>query len=240
MIEGFMRKLLLFVIILAITVFISYKYSRRVYAVYLKFYYNKMYTEHELLDKAQKMYDSKMYEELNGLIGSLLIVYPTNDEFKRIGALNYIKLGDVLKSAEVLAQIDDESIKHRPIYEEILKNLYCDGYYTDLLYFYSQRIMLDNINAAFYYGVSLYKKERYDESYKMLMYAKSKNFSLPELNFYIGLNLEKKGDISEAIKYVKSAFDSDMSNSEYKKKLADLYRQKNMFKEAEVILRSLR
>ena len=238
--EGFMKKFLFFVIILSITVFISYRYSQRVYTAYLKFYYDKMYTEQKLLDKVQKMYDSNMYEELNDFIAPILVIYPNNDEFKKIGALNYIKLGDVLKSAEVLAQIDDESIKHMPIYEEILKNLYYDGYYNDLLYFYSQRIMLDNINAAFYYGISLYKKERYDDSYKMLLYAKSKNFPSPELNFYIGLNLEKKGDISESIKYVKSALDSDKSNRDYKKKLADLYRQKNMFKEAEIILRSLK
>jgi len=237
-----MRKILWFVIILSVffTVFISYKYGQRVYVAYLKIYYNNMYTEPELLDKAQKMYDSKMYEELSGLINSLLIIYPNNDEFKRIGALNYNRLGDVLKSAEILAQIDSESVKHRPIYEEILRDLYYNGYYNDVVYFYTQKIMLDNINAAFYYGVSLYKKDRYDESYKMLMYAKNKSLSLPELNFYIGLNLEKRGDKSEALKYVKAAFDSDMSNREYKKKLADLYRQNNMFKEAEIIIRSLK
>ncbi|MCL2155480.1 MAG: hypothetical protein FWH53_07445 [Leptospirales bacterium] len=232
-----MKKLLFFIIILSITVFISYIYSQRLYITYLKIYYNKMYTEDTLLDKAQKMYDSKMYEELNDFINPLLTVYPNNDEFKRIGALNYIRLSDVLKSAELLAQIKDESVKHRPIYEEIIKNLYYNGYYNDVVYFYTQKIMLENINVAFYYGISLYKKDRYDESYEMLMYAKSKTFPLPELNFYIGLNLEKKGNISEAIKYVKDAFDSDMSNSEYKKKLAALYGKNKMYKEAGILLR---
>jgi len=199
-----------------------------------------MYTEQALLDKAQKMYDNKMYEELRDFINPLLTVYPNNDEFKRIGALNYIKLSDVLKSAELLAQIEDESIKHKPIYEEIIKNLYYEGYYNDVVYFYTQKIMLENINTAFYYGVSLYKKDRYDESYRMLMYAKSKTFPLPELNFYIGLNLEKKGNISDAIKYVRAAFDSDMSNKEYKKKLAELYGKNKMYKEAGVLLRSFK
>ena len=199
-----------------------------------------MYTEHTLLDKAQKMYDSKMYEELNEFINPLLLIYPNNDEFKRIGALNYIRLSDVLKSAELLAQIEDESVKNRPIYEEIIKNLYDNGYYNDVVYFYTQKIMLENVNTAFYYGVSLYKKDRYDESYKMLMYAKSKTFSLPELNFYIGLNFEKKENISEAIKYVKAASDSAISNSEYKKKLAELYGKNKMYKEAGVLLKSLK
>jgi tetratricopeptide (TPR) repeat protein len=235
-----MKKFLFFVVILAVTVSISYIYSRSVYTAYLKIYYDKMYTVQELLDKAQKMYDGKMYKELNNFITPLMLVYPDNDEFKRIGALNYIKSGEVLKSAEVLAQIEDESIKHMPVYEEILKALYDNGYYNDLLSLYSQNVMLDNINAAFYYGVSLYKKGRYDESYKMLIYAASKTFPLPELNFYIGLNLAKKGNISEALKYVKSAFDADMSNREYKRELAELYRQNKMFKEAEIILRSLK
>jgi tetratricopeptide (TPR) repeat protein len=143
-------------------------------------------------------------------------------------------------SAEILAFIEDESIKHRPDYEEILKELYYNEYYNDLLYFYTQKIMLDNFNAAFYYGVSLYKKDRYDESYNMFMYAKNKGLVSAELNFYIGLNLEKKRDISEAIKYVKAAYDLDMSNREYIRKLADLYRQNNMFKEAGLILRGMR
>ena len=232
-----MKKLLFFIIILSVTVYISYKYSYRVYITYLKIYYDKMYTEQALSDKAQKMYDGKKHEDLKDFIDYLLIIYPNNNEFKRIGALNYTRLGDVAKSAEVLAQLDNESIKNSPVFEEILKNLYDNEYYSDVLSFYNRKIMLENINTAFYYGVSLYKKERYDDSYKMLMYAKSKNLSLPDLNFYIGLNLEKRGDKSEALKYVKTAFDSDRSNSEYRKKLADLYRQNNMFKEAAIILR---
>ena len=232
-----MKKLLFFIIILSITVFISYKYSYRVYIEYLKIYYNNMYTEQKLSDKAQYMYDNKMYEELEGLIYYLLIIYPNNDEFKRIGALNYTKLGDVLKSAEVLTRIDDVSAKNTPVFEEILKNLYDNEYYSDVLSFYSRKIMLDSANISFYYGVSLYKKDRYDESYTMLMNAKNKKLALSDLDFYIGLNLEKKGDKPGAIKHVKAAFDSDMSNAGYRKKLADLYRQNNMFKEAAIILR---
>ena len=232
-----MKKLLFFIFILSITVFISYKYSRTVYITYLKIYYDNMYTEQALQDKFQKMYDNKMYEELEGLIYYPLIIYPQNDEFKRIAAMNYLKLNDVLKSGMIFVQIEDESIKHSPLFEEILKNLYNNGYHSDVLSFYSRNIMLDNANISFYYGVSLYKKDRYDESYKMLMNAKNHNPASPELNFYIGLNLEKMGDNSGAIKYVKAAFDSDMSNNEYRKKLADLYRKNNMFKEADIISR---
>ena len=234
-----MGRIVFFIIILfiGITVFLSYKYSLLVYPAYLKIYYDKMYTEKELCDKAQKMYDSEMYEELRDLLKNLLFIYPGNNEFKRIGALNYIKLGDIVRSAEILALLDDDYIRQSPVFEEILKNLYYNGYYSDVLSFYNRKIMLDNINAAFYYGVSLYKKGRYDESYKMLMDARYNKSVLPEVNFYIGLNLEKKGDKSEAVKYVKAALDADKSNREYKKKLAELYGKTNMFKEAESLLR---
>ena len=235
-----MGRILFFIIILSIgiTVFVSYKYSWRVYPAYLKIYYDKMYSEQELLDKAKKMYDSEMYEELNDFINPILLIYPDNDEFKNIGALNYIKLGNVVRSAEVLALMDDASIRQSPICEEILKNLYYKGYYSDVLSFYNRKLMLENTNVAFYYGVSLYKKDRYDESYKMLMYAKNNKLSLPDVNFYIGLNLEKRGDKSEAIKYVKAASDADKSNNEYKKKLAELYGKNNMFKEAGILLKN--
>jgi tetratricopeptide (TPR) repeat protein len=98
--------------------------------------------------------------------------------------------------------------------------------------------MINNVNTAFYYGVSLYKKGRYDESYKSLIYAKNNTFMLPELYFYIGLNLDKKGKTGESLSYIKTAFESDRFNKDYKKALIDLYRKSGLFKEAEILVRS--
>ncbi len=197
-----------------------------------------MYTENDLVTKAQAMYDKKMHKDLENFLGPLIVIYPENDIFKKIAAFNYLQLGDALRGAELFAGIADNSVEESRTLEEILKNLYYNGNYGDLLYFYDRKIMINNVNTAFYYGVSLYKKGRYDESYKSLIYAKNNTFMLPELYFYIGLNLDKKGKTAESLSYIKTAYESDRFNKDYKKALIDLYRKSGFFKEAEILLRS--
>ncbi len=233
-----MKKFMLILLILSGTVFISYKYSARVYVYYLKLYYNKLYTESELTVKARKLYDEKNYKEAEELLSSLIIIYPKNNDLKKIAAFNYLQLGDSLRGAEILAEIPADLIEESRILEEVLKNLYYSGHYGDLVYFYDKGIMLNNVNTAFYYGVSLYRKGRYDESYKMLIDVKNKTFMLPELSFYLGLNLDKKGKSREASGYIKEAYESDRSNQSYKKALIDSYRKSGLYKDAEVLLRS--
>jgi len=233
-----MKKFMLILLILGATVFISFKYSERVYINFLKIYYNKMYSEEELLKRSEMMYNKKMNKELKDFLSPLIVIYPGNREFKKIAALNYLQLGDSLKGAEILAGLADNGIQESHDLEEILKNLYKTGNYGDLLFFYDKNIMHNNVNTAFYYGVSLYKKGRYEESYKNLIYAKNNTFMLPEINFYLGLNLDKKGKIEESIYYIKSAYESDRFNHTYKKALIDMYRKSGLYKEAEVLLRS--
>lgn len=220
------------------TVFVSFKYSARIYVYYLKLYYNKVYTVGELESKAQKLYSEKKYTEAERLLSSLMVIYPENNNFKKTAAFTSLQLGDSLKGAEIFAGIPHESIEESRVLEEIIKNLYYSGNYGDLLYFYDKGIMVNNVNAAFYYGVSLFKKGRYDESYKILLYVKNNTFMLPELSYYLGLNLDKKGKLQESLSYIKSAFESDRFNQSYKKSLIDVYRKTGLYKEAEILLRS--
>lgn len=232
-----MKKFILIIAIFSATVFVSYKYSARVHIYYLKLYYEKMYTEGELYSKALQMYDQKRYEELKDYINPLIIIYPDNNNFKKIAAFNFLRLGNALEGAELLAGIPVNSLEESRTLEEVLKNLYSGKLYGDLLYFYDKGIMHNNVNTAFYYGVSLYHKGRYDESYKLLIYVKSNTFMLPELSYYLGLNLDKKGKLQESLTYIKSAYESDRFNKIYKKALVDSYRKSGFFKDAEVLLR---
>jgi hypothetical protein len=186
-----MKKFML--LIASITVFISFKYSERVYIYFLKQYYTRKFTETELVNKAKGMYISKKHSELESLINPLIIIYPDNDEFKQIAAFNYFKLGNSLKSAELLSDISEHATTDSRAFEEILKTLFDNKNYTELVYFYDKKIMRNNLNTSFYYGVALYVKGRFDDSYKSLIYVKNNAPALPEVNFYIGLNLDKKG-----------------------------------------------
>lgn len=238
LLEMKMKKFLFIFICFSAIIFLSFRYSARVYIYYLRIYYNKFYTEEELVNKSSKMYEEKKYNDLEDFLNPLLIIYPVNDEFKKIAAFNYLKLGNALQSAQYFSDISVNSIEDGKALEEIFKSLYDNGNYSDLLYFYDKKIMRDNVNTAFYYGVSLYKKGRYDESYNSLMYVKNNTFMLPELSFYLGLNLDKKGNVNESLNYIKNAYESDRFNQAYKKTLIDFYRKSGYFKEAEILLRS--
>ncbi|PKL18678.1 MAG: hypothetical protein CVV49_04450 [Spirochaetae bacterium HGW-Spirochaetae-5] len=233
-----MKKFIVIILLFSVTGFVSFKYSERVYINYLRIYYNKFYKGKDLADKARKMYDEKNYIGTEKFLEPLLIIYPENIDFKKIAAFNYLQQGNTLKGAEIFAGIPVESMEDNRILEEMLKNLYNDGHYGDLIFFYEKGIMLKNVNTALYYGVSLYKKGRYDESLAMLNYVKNHTFMLPELSFYLGLNLEKKGKLQEAAGYIKYAYESDRYNQIYKKALIDSYRKSGSYKEAEILLRS--
>ena len=233
-----MKKFMMMLIVISLTVYISYKHSNRVYTYYLKMYYSRMYTENELLIKSTGLYDDKKYKKLENLLNSLMMIYPDNNDFKKLAAYNYMQMGDAVKGAELFTGVADNSIEESHSLEEILKSLYYNGDYGDLLYFYDKKIMRNNVNTAFYYGVSLYNKGRYDESYQSLIYSKNNTFMLPELYFYIGLNLVKKGKVEDALGFIKTAYEADRANQAYKKELIDVYRKAGFFKEAEVLLRS--
>jgi tetratricopeptide (TPR) repeat protein len=233
-----MKKFMFLLLISAATVFVSFKYSSRVQVFFLKTYYNKKYTEIELVSSAEHMYDKKNYKDLEKFIKPLIIIYPDNDELKKVAAYNYLKLGNPLQSAELLAGIIEHSTAESRMVEEILKTLYYNGNYSELIYFFDKKIMRNNVNTAFYYGVALFKKGRFDESYNSLIFAKNNTFMLPEMYFYIGLNLDKKGRIKESAIYIKEAYESDRHNQAYKKALIDSYTKLGLFREAEIILRS--
>lgn len=233
-----MKKFLLLLVLLGATVFISYRYSGRVYNYYVKLYYTRFYTEREIEARSKKLYDQQKYRDLESYLNPALTVYPDNGELKKVAAYNYIRLGNATRAAELFATIDSSIIEENRVLEEFLKALYSTGNYIDLVYFYDRNIMRSSVNTAFYYGVSLYKNGRYDESLKSLMFAKGNTFMLPELYYYIGLVLDRKGMIKESAEYIKTAYEADRNNREYRSALINIYRKNGLFREAEILVRS--
>ena len=232
-----MKKFTFLLLLTLLIVFLSYRYSERVYTYFLKIYYNKQYTETKLVNKARGMYNKKKYRELESFINPLILIYPENNEFREIAAFNYFMLGNPLKSAELLSGIAEQITANNRAFEEILKTLYDNKSYSELVYFYDKKIMRDNVNTAFYYGVALYKNNRIDESYNSLIYVKNNTPKLPEIYYYIGLNLDKKGKIAESASYIEEAYYSDTHNQAYKKALIESYRKLKLFRKAESLLR---
>ncbi len=231
-----MKKLLILLIFIPL-MYVSYRYSGMVNRFYLKGYYNLFYTEDEIVQKSWELYDDGKYEKLESFLNPLLNIYISNNEIKRIAGLNYVKLNDPIRGAELFASSFENGGGESADIIKIIKILFQAGHYGEVVFFYDKNLMRTNVNAAFYYGVSLYHIGRYDESLKSLVYAAENGFIGEEIDYYTGINLEKLGRLTEALAMLKSAHEKNMRNKDIKIALIRVYRKTGDFEMAESLLR---
>lgn len=231
-----MKKLLI-IIVFGALMFISVRYSGIVYRFYIKTYYSYFYTEDELVKKGWALYDDAEYKKLHDFVEPLLEIYVSNNEFKQIAGLNYIKLGEPVKGAELFASSFENGGGETADIIKILKILFQSGNYGEVVFFYDKNIMRVNVNAAFYYGASLYHLGRNRESLISLLSARNNGFIGEEIDYYTGLALENDGKLKEAAEMFEAAYNADKFNKEYKKSLIGIYRKNGEFEKAEYILR---
>lgn len=231
-----MKKVLLF-IIFAVLIFISVRYSGTVHRFYVKTYYDHFYTEDELVKKGWALYDDGNHEKLRDYLKPLLEIYVWNNELKRIAGLNYIKLGEADRGAELFASSFENGGGESTDLMKVLKILFQGGNYGEVIYFYDKNVMRKNVNAAFYYGASLYRVGRNSESLKSLVFARENGFIGEEIDYYTGLALESEGKLKEASEMLRAAYDANIYDKEFKKALIRIYRKTGEFEKAEYILR---
>lgn len=217
--------------------FVSIRHSDTVYRFYIKTYYNFFYTEEELVKKGWMLYDDNKHEKLQYYLEPLLDIYVLNNELKQIAALNYIKLGDPVKGAELFAASFENGGGETSDLGKIIKILFQSGNYGEVIFFYDKKIMRENVNTSFYYGASLYIVGRNKESLDSLLYARKSGFIGDEIDYYTGLALEREGRFTDAAEMLKSSYEVNRYNSEVKKALIRVYRKTGEFDKAEYILR---
>ena len=232
-----MKKFLILVLF-ALLMFVSYRYSGIVHRFYLKSYYNYMYTEDELVKKAWTMYDDGEYRKLEGFLEPLLDIYIWNNELKRVAGLNYIKLDEPVKGAELFASSFENGAGESADLMKVLKILFQDGSYGEVISFYDRNIMRGNANCAFYYGASLYNLSRFEEARRNLDFARAGGFIGDEIDYYTGVNYEELGDMQNAALFLRSAYDMNRQNRDAKSALIRVYRKTGEFEKAEVLLRT--
>ncbi|HRX46148.1 MAG TPA: hypothetical protein P5120_01400 [Spirochaetota bacterium] len=231
-----MKKIILIILFSAI-MFVSVRYSGIVYRFYLKTYYNYFYTEEELVKKGWALYDDGEYEKLHDYLTPVLDIYITNTEFKQIAGLNYIKMGEPVKGAEYFAASFENGGSETADIIKIIKILFKNENYGEVVFFYDRKLMLENVNTAFYYGASLYHVGRNKEAFMSLMSARKNGFIGEEIDYYTGLALEGEGRLKEASDMLFASYKADSYNIETRKALIRVYRKNSEFEKAEYILR---
>ncbi|HPD79368.1 MAG TPA: hypothetical protein PLH88_13210, partial [Spirochaetota bacterium] len=185
-----MKKFLLIVIIVAIIAF-SYKESFLVHRFYVKSFYTIFYTEEGVVQKAWELYNKGEYRRLEKFLDRVTEVYLTNNELKKIAGLNYIKLGQKEKGAELIASSMENGSIQLDELMKILESLFENKYYGEIIYFYDKNILRNNANCAFYYGASLYHSNRYSEAIQTLNFSRANGYRGDRIDFYSGITLEK-------------------------------------------------
>lgn len=217
--------------------FLSIRHSGIVYRFYLKTYYSFFYTEDKLVKKGWVLYDNGQHKELSDFLEPVLDIYIYNNELKQIAGLNFIKLGEPLKGAELFAASFENGGKETPDLVKILKILFSNGSYGEVVFFYDRNIMRTNVNTAFYYGASLYYLGRNKDALNSLFFARENGYIGEEIDYYTGLVLENEGRSKEASEILKAAYEASKYNKEIKKALIRIYRKTGEFEKAEYILR---
>ncbi len=231
-----MKKILL-IILFGALIFVSVRYSTAVNRFYLTSYYNYFYTEKDLVKKGWALYDDGKYKKLHDFLEPLLDIYVANNELKQIAGLNYIKLGEPVKGAELFASSFENGVSETADLVKIIKILFQSGNYGDVVFFYDRNLMRTNVNTAFYYGASLYHVGRNKESLRSLMSARENGFIGEEIDYYTGVALEGEGRLKEASEMLRASYEADRYNKENKKALIRVYRKNGEFEKAEYILR---
>ncbi len=234
-----MKKWIFLLVLILITSGLSFYFHEPLSRFYQTVYYRIMTDESTHVEKARKLYNRGRHKELAEYIDPFLFIYPENHELKRIAGLNLMALGDKLDGAEIISSsIDEESMKRSDIIK-VARILYRSGSYGDLVSLHDRGILKNDVNASFYYGVSLYHLGRFPESFERIRYARSSGYMGGEIDFYTALNLERAGRDEEALAYLESAYRLDRKNRTVKKALIRLYRKLKKFSQAERIIRSI-
>lgn len=233
-----MKKFILFIVFITCSFILPFYYHTQIYRFYLKFYYSHRYQGNEYIEKARKLYDEGSYAELREFAEPLLYVYMDDNELKRITGMGMIRLGDELKGAELYTSGMENGKYNEFEAARVVKILYYGEAYGDVLYYYERKILRNNMDISFYYGVSLFRAGRTDEAYDMLMVSKKGGYSDTRmLYYYIGLVLEKKKKYGESAEFLLQAYNSGPADDDLVNALVRVYSTLGMFDRAEALLR---
>lgn len=231
------RSFAILIIILLITAVYSFFNHENLYRFYMKNYYELTGKSSNYIERLKKLYLDGEHEELEGFAENLMFIYPGDYKLKQIAGLNYIKLGREIEGAELFASALQGGVETGREIPHVVRILFRNEHFGDILPFYDKGIMINDVNMSFYYGAALYHGSRYDESIKRLEYARNNGFTGPEIDYYLALNMEQKNNLSAAA-FMESAYRQNRRDKEIKLSLIRIYRKSGRLQEAEILFRS--
>ncbi|MCP4130671.1 MAG: hypothetical protein GY754_06785 [bacterium] len=211
-----------------------------------------------LAEKDTTAYKKKEYLKL------MLNVFPENYKIKQFAGRSYITLGEEENGAYlILSTIDyinlddnkenkqgDKSnidiinygkIEHHeieiPDLREAVQVLFKKKLYGDIVGALKRSRLYSDPEILYCYGVSLYKREKYDKAVKQLLKAENNGKTGFEINYYIGLAYEKLNKPVYAVPYLEEARTLYPGDRGVNSSLIRVYKKAGKIKKAEQLIR---
>ena len=230
---------ILFILIMAGTVLISYFYSRQVYTFYLDIYYHvyKGYSEEDMIRQGYQLYKDRDSDALQDHARKLQLLYPDSPEASLLSGMALLKKGDYERGLSYLAIGIEHGNPPSAVINDAVALMFQDRYYGEILSVMKNR-KSTNADTLYYYGIALYKQERYPEAFRKLKEAIHHGKKAPLTYFYAARACDKTGKTREAVKYMEHAHALARNEPAVASALIDLYRRLGMIEKAEKIVRS--
>jgi len=226
-----MKRLIIIIVLAVAAVASSLMFSEGIYRFYMKNYYNiSGKDKKKMVAQAYKMFEAKKYKKLEKFIFPLMIVY--NDvEIKRLAGMNYIKLGDRKRGADLITQTLESSPGEIKYVRIALEILYEERFYGDIVGIVEDNKLYSDLKILHYYARSLYKLKRYKKAIKVLHRVKIRG-NFKDVNFYLGRSYEELKDYSKAAIYLYGALKENPDDMMARNSLIRVYSRLGKYKEA--------
>lgn len=229
---------LLFIILAAGAVALSYYRSREVYTFWLRSYYieYKKIPEKEMVRQAYELMKKKDYEALKEYAGIIILLYPDNNEARLMTGIAMLRTGETEKGLTEIVSVSGAVKLPGALVEESAEALFREKYFGEVISLLKGR-RIANTATAYYLGISLYENKMYAAALAKLKDVMAMGKSDADVLYYCSLCSDKMGDTAGAMNYMTRAWEKGPRDRRLAERMVELYRRTGKIAEAEKILR---
>ena len=227
---------LLFLLIIAGIVALSYYRSNTVYNFYKTVYYKhiKRLTAEDVRTKAESLLKKNKKDECVRFLDDMLFIFYNDTDIIKTAARLYIKMDDKEKgTALFLAAIDKSPLSSSEL-NIIVPELLRAGYFGDILSLLSSENLSGRMRGI--YGIALYHTGHYNQAINYLQSAINESGDNSTLYYCLARSYENLNNAATALTYMEKGFAMDPKDRNIREGLLNLYNKNRLYKKAADLL----
>jgi tetratricopeptide (TPR) repeat protein len=234
------KNVLVLIILIGVLPY-SYFHSAKIYAFYMRTYYERILGQNveQLTRKGEEMYGNKDYPELMNYLTTLVGIYPENMELRRLEGLTQIKLGQSkIGTDTILSSAGGKKIPEKTLIDAV-NSLYELKDYRDIVMIMKKNDPGEHKGLLRHYGISLAKIGDFRAALPVLKRALAQGGADREVYLQLGMAYNSLNEPRMAIPYLERSREMEANDPDAAASLAQAYRKLGRYKDAEKILRKM-